>query len=104
MNSPSPSGSPLGDELTGTTTYGIVSYANRTLEIDGAYVSMIQTDAAINAGNSGGALLNVNGEVIGINSRKTSGSTSSGSSIEGIGLRHPDQRSQVHRGRVDYHR
>lgn len=82
-------GSPLGDELTGTTTYGIVSYANRTLEIDGAYVSMIQTDAAINAGNSGGALLNVNGEVIGINSRKTSGSTSSGSSIEGIGFAIP---------------
>ena len=50
---------------------------------------MIQTDAAINAGNSGGALLNVNGEVIGINSRKTSGSTSSGSSIEGIGFAIP---------------
>ncbi len=82
-------GSPLGDELSGTTTYGIISYANRTLEVDGAYLSMIQTDAAINAGNSGGALLNVNGEVIGINSRKTSGSTSSGSTIEGIGFAIP---------------
>ena len=57
--------------------------------MDGAYLSMIQTDAAINAGNSGGALLNVNGEVIGINSRKTSGSTSSGSTIEGIGFAIP---------------
>ena len=82
-------GSPLGDELSGTTTYGIISYANRTLEVDGAYLSMIQTDAAINAGNSGGALLNVDGEVIGINSRKTSGSTSSGSTIEGIGFAIP---------------
>lgn len=82
-------GSPLGDELSGTTTYGIISYANRTLEIDGAYINMIQTDAAINAGNSGGALLNVEGEVIGINARKTSGSTASGSSIEGIGFAIP---------------
>ncbi|GEM_PF-922100 len=82
-------GSPLGDELAGTTTFGMISYASRTLEIDGAYVNMIQTDAAINSGNSGGALLNVDGEVIGINTRKTSGSTTSGSSIEGIGFAIP---------------
>lgn len=82
-------GSPLGDNYNGTTTYGIVSYANRTLEIDGAYVNMIQTDAAINVGNSGGALLNVNGEVIGINARKNSGSTASGATIEGIGFAIP---------------
>ena len=82
-------GSPLGDELAGTTTFGMVSYANRTLDIDGALVTMIQTDAAINSGNSGGALLNVDGEVIGINSRKTSGSTTSGATIEGIGFAIP---------------
>lgn len=82
-------GSPLGDELSGTTTFGSISYANRTLEIDGAYVNMIQTDAAINSGNSGGALMNVSGHVIGINSRKSSGSTSSGTSIEGIGFAIP---------------
>lgn len=82
-------GSPLGDELAGTTTFGMISYASRTLEIDGAYVNMIQTDAAINSGNSGGALLNVNGEVIGINSRKTSGSSGGGASIEGIGFAIP---------------
>ena len=79
-------GSPLGDELAGTTTFGMVSYANRTLDIDGALVTMIQTDAAINSGNSGGALLNVNGEVIGINSRKSSGTSGSGATIEGIGF------------------
>ena len=82
-------GSPLGDELAGTTTFGMVSYANRTLDVNGALVTMIQTDAAINSGNSGGALLNVNGEVIGINSRKTSGSTTSGATIEGIGFAIP---------------
>ena len=63
-------GSPLGDELSGTTTYGIISYANRTLEVDGAYLSMIQTDAAINAGNSGGPLLHEDGYVIGIATMK----------------------------------
>ena len=82
-------GSPLGDELAGTTTFGMVSYANRTLDLDGALVTMIQTDAAINSGNSGGALLNVDGQVIGINSRKTSGSTTSGATIEGIGFAIP---------------
>ena len=82
-------GSPLGDELAGTVTFGMVSYANRTLELDGALVTMIQTDAAINSGNSGGALMNVNGEVIGINSRKQSGFTGSGATIEGIGFAIP---------------
>ena len=82
-------GSPLGDELAGTTTFGMVSYANRTLDLDGALVTMIQTDAAINSGNSGGALLNVDGQVIGINSRKTSGSTTSGATIEGFGFAIP---------------
>ena len=82
-------GSPLGDELAGTTTFGMVSYANRTLDLDGALVTMIQTDAAINSGNSGGALLIVDGQVIGINSRKTSGSTTSGATIEGIGFAIP---------------
>ena len=82
-------GSPLGDELAGTVTFGMVSYANRTLEIDGALVSMIQTDAAINSGNSGGALMNVNGEVIGINSRKQSGFSGNGATIEGIGFAIP---------------
>ena len=82
-------GSPLGDELAGTTTFGMVSYANRTLVIDGALVNMIQTDAAINSGNSGGALLNIDGEVIVVNSRKTSGSTTSGATTEGIGFAIP---------------
>jgi len=82
-------GSPLGDELAGTVTFGMVSYANRTMEVNGALVTMIQTDAAINSGNSGGALMNVNGEVIGINSMKQSGFTGSGATIEGIGFAIP---------------
>ena len=82
-------GSPLGDELAGTVTFGMISFANRTLEIDGALVNMIQTDAAINSGNSGGALMNVNGEVIGINSRKQSGFSGNGATIEGIGFAIP---------------
>jgi len=59
-------GSPFG--LEQTVTAGIISDDSRNLVIDGqAYEDMLQTDAAINRGNSGGALVNVSGEVIGIN-------------------------------------
>ena len=59
-------GSPFG--LEQTVTAGIISDNSRDLVIDGqSYENMIQTDAAINRGNSGGALINVSGEVIGIN-------------------------------------
>ncbi len=57
-------GNPLG--LSGTVTLGIVSAINRNIN-SGPYDSFIQTDAAINRGNSGGPLFNMNGEVIGIN-------------------------------------
>ena len=59
-------GSPFG--LENTVTAGIVSATSRSLP-DGVYVPFIQTDAAVNPGNSGGPLLNMNGEVIGINSQ-----------------------------------
>jgi len=59
-------GSPFG--LENTVTAGIVSATSRSLP-DGIYVPFIQTDAAVNPGNSGGPLLNMNGEVIGINSQ-----------------------------------
>jgi len=59
-------GNPLG-ELSGTVTAGIISALDRAVTIDGQTLYLLQTDAAINAGNSGGALFNSFGEVIGIN-------------------------------------
>ncbi|MCC8104147.1 MAG: trypsin-like peptidase domain-containing protein [Clostridiales bacterium] len=67
-----------------SVTLGVVSALNRTIEVDGVVGVYIQTDAAINAGNSGGALLNANGEVIGINSAKVSAS-----GVEGMGYAIP---------------
>ncbi len=76
-------GNPLGMEST--VTSGIVSAVNREVTTsDGTTYTAIQTDAAINSGNSGGALVNANGEVIGINTLKLSGS-----GIEGIGFAIP---------------
>lgn len=70
-----------GQSVTG----GYISALNRELELsDGSKGTFIQTDAAINHGNSGGALLNVKGEVIGINSNKISGSA-----VEGMGYAIP---------------
>ena len=73
-----------------SVTTGIVSAVNREVTIDNVTSKMIQIDAAINGGNSGGALLNSSGEVIGINSAKYSSSGSSTSaSIEGMGFAIP---------------
>ena len=69
-------GNPLGLTLAGSVTRGIVSALNRKLTIDGTTYNLIQTDAAINSGNSGGALVNNRGEVIGINSVKISSDNS----------------------------
>lgn len=63
-------GNPLGQELYGSTTCGIISALDRTITVGGYEMNLIQTDAAINPGNSGGPLLNTRGEVIGINSCK----------------------------------
>ena len=81
-------GNPLG-ELTATMTVGYVSAKDRDVTTDGTTINMIQTDAAINSGNSGGPLFNMNGEVIGITSAKYSGSSASGATIEGIGFAIP---------------
>ncbi len=81
-------GNPLG-ELTATQTVGYVSGVNREVTTDNTIISMIQTDAAINSGNSGGPLFNMYGQVIGIITAKYSGTTSSGASIEGIGFAIP---------------
>lgn len=63
-------GNPLGLELYGSTTCGIISALGRTITVSGYEMTLIQTDAAINPGNSGGPLLNCRGEVVGINSSK----------------------------------
>lgn len=63
-------GDPTGRELSGTTTFGIVSATARSVNIDGVTNVYIQTDAAVNPGNSGGPLINMSGEVIGIVSAK----------------------------------
>lgn len=77
-------GNPLGMEFFGSTTQGIISAVNRTITVDNRTMSVIQTDAAINEGNSGGALVNAYGQVIGINAVKISSS-----SIEGMGFAIP---------------
>ncbi len=83
-------GNPLGFELFGSVTSGIVSALDREIMINEKRMTLIQTDAAINSGNSGGPLLNCYGQVIGINSAKMSSSVSSSSaSIEGLGFAIP---------------
>ena len=81
-------GNALG-ELTSTLTVGYVSAKDRIVTTDGSTINMIQTDAAINSGNSGGPLFNMKGEVVGITSAKYSGTSSTGASIEGIGFAIP---------------
>ena len=76
-------GNPLGMESS--VTSGIISAVNRTVSgSDGNTHNLIQTDAAINAGNSGGALVNSQGQVIGINTLKASGE-----GVEGLGFAIP---------------
>jgi serine protease Do len=82
-------GNPLGFELFGSVTSGIVSALNRDIDINEKEMTLIQTDAAINAGNSGGPLVNSYGQVIGINSAKMSSSYGSSASVEGLGFAIP---------------
>ena len=77
-------GNPLGSEFAGTVTSGVVSALNRSITTDGRTYKLIQTDAAINTGNSGGALANSKGEVIGINTVKIVAT-----GVEGIGFAIP---------------
>ena len=83
-------GNPLG-ELTFSESTGIISALDRSITMsDGRQMNMIQTDCAINSGNSGGPLFNSHGEVIGIVSAKySSGSNSSSTSVEGLGFAIP---------------
>ena len=79
-------GNPLGYELWGTMTDGIVSAVDRDVQVDGRTMTLIQTNAALNSGNSGGPLINEYGQVVGLNVIKMS---SSYFSIEGLGFAIP---------------
>ena len=82
-------GNPLG-ELTFSLTSGAVSALDREVTMsNNVTMELIQTDCAINSGNSGGALFNLYGEVIGITNAKYSGSSGSGASIDNIGFAIP---------------
>ena len=95
-------GNPLGG-LTSTMTVGYVSAKDRDVTTEGTTINMIQTDAAINSGNSGGPLFNMKGEVVGITTAKYSGNSGSGASIESIGFAIPiDDVAGMMRDLMDY--
>ncbi|RJQ42711.1 MAG: PDZ domain-containing protein [Anaerolineaceae bacterium] len=83
-------GSPLGT-FRNSVTVGVISATGRTLDTGEGYnmENLIQTDAAINSGNSGGPLVNLAGEVIGVNTLVVRGSSSSSASAEGLGFAIP---------------
>ena len=81
-------GDPLGIAFRGTMTDGIVSAINRNVTVDGRVMNLIQTNAALNSGNSGGPLINCYGQVIGINTMKIGDSVSS-AGVEGLGFAIP---------------
>ena len=81
-------GDPLGKELRGTMTDGIVSAINRDISVDGRVMTLIQTNAALNSGNSGGPLINCYGQVVGINTMKI-GDYMNRDNVEGLGFAIP---------------
>ena len=81
-------GDPLGVEYRGTMTNGIVSAINRNVNVNGRPMNLIQTNAALNSGNSGGPLINSMGQVIGINTMKI-GAFADSSGVEGLGFAIP---------------
>ena len=87
-------GDPLGHSLRGTFTDGIVSAINRDVTIGGRTMTLIQTNAALNTGNSGGPLLNCYGQVIGINTMKI-GNFVDSAGVEGIGFAIPSSTVKV---------
>jgi len=90
-------GNPLGS-LGGTVTNGIISALARQVTIDGTEMTLLQTNAAVNPGNSGGGLFNLAGELVGIVNAK-----SSGSGIEGLGFAIPsNMASQVVEQLINY--
>ncbi len=83
-------GNPLGLELRGTMTNGMLSAVGRTVDMEGVSMTMLQTTAALNSGNSGGPLINAYGQVIGINTMKMSNTDlDRESTVEGLGFALP---------------
>ena len=83
-------GNPLGVELRGTLTEGIISAINRNVQMEGRVMTLIQTTAALNNGTSGGPLINEYGQVIGVNTLKMSGSgNAEEATVEGLGFALP---------------
>ena len=81
-------GDPLGAAFRGTYTNGIVSAINRDVDMNGRTMTLIQTNAALNSGNSGGPLINCYGQVIGINTMKI-GTFTDTAGVEGLGFAIP---------------
>ena len=81
-------GDPLGAEFRGSFTDGIISAINRDVAMNGRTMTLIQTNAALNSGNSGGPLINCYGQVIGINTMKI-GAFADSAGVEGIGFAIP---------------
>ena len=82
-------GNPLGLELRGTFTDGMVSAINRDVDVEGTTMTLIQTNAALNSGNSGGPLINAYGQVVGINTIKMVASYADEAAVEGLGFAIP---------------
>ena len=80
-------GNPLGEEFSGTMSRGIISGVSRSVNYRNRDMELLQTDAPINSGNSGGALFNIYGQVVGIVNMKMTGTFTSG--IEGVGFAIP---------------
>ncbi|MGM9615825.1 MAG: S1C family serine protease [Oscillospiraceae bacterium] len=80
-------GNPLGEEYAGTMTNGIISAISRNVQNNGHTMTLLQTNAALNEGNSGGPLVNIYGQVIGITNMKIMGVYTS--TVEGIGFAIP---------------
>lgn len=81
-------GSPLGSELSGTMTTGIISGINRNMDMSGRNMTLLQHTAAINSGSSGGALINCCGQVIGVTNMKLVASYST-APVEGLSFAIP---------------
>lgn len=83
-------GDPLGENFRGTMTNGIISAINRDIALGGMKLNLIQTNAALNSGNSGGPLIDSHGQVVGINTMKI-GAFADAAGVEGIGFALPSK-------------